>query len=235
MTHTQQLLGHLRGRLIVSCQAPPASPMHDPYVIARLALTAERYGAGAVRIDSPTHVTATRALCRVPVIGLHKQAHDESAVYITPTAAAAVRLIEAGADVVAIDGTPRPRPHGERLGDIIDIIHAHKRQVLADIATEAQALAAADLGADIISTMLAAQTQELGRRGPDLALVERLAALTPLPIVCEGRVRSADHVRQAFSAGAYAVVVGSAITGVDVLVRHFVEATPSGLADTVET
>lgn len=234
-THVQQQLAHLRGHLIVSCQAPPASPLHDPYVIARLALTAERHGAGAVRIDSPAHIAAVRALCTVPVIGLHKQVHDGSAVYITPTCSAAAGVIEAGADIVAVDATSRHRPHGERLGDIIGVIRAHGRLVLADVATESQGLAAADLGVDLIATTLAGYTEDSARLpGPDFDLVERLASATRLPVICEGRVRSAAEVRQAFRAGAYAVVVGGAITGVDALVKHFVEATPSGLAETLD-
>lgn len=232
MTHAHHQLARLRGRLIVSCQAPPASPLHDPYVIARLALTAERYGAGGVRIDSPAHIAAARALCAVPLVGLHKQVHEGSPVYITPTVAAAEGVIEAGADIVAVDATGRHRPHGERLSDVIGAIRANGRIVLADVATEAEGLRAADLGADLVATTLSGYTEDSVRLpGPDLALVERLATATGLPIVCEGRVRSVADLREAFRAGAYAVVVGGAITGVDVLVRHFAEATPSGLAE----
>lgn len=234
MTHPQQLIAHLRGRLIVSCQAPPESPLHDPYVIARLALTAERYGAGGVRIDTPVHIAATRAVCSVPIIGIHKQVHEGSAVYITPTCSAAAAVIGAGADIVAIDATLRHRPHGETIGDVIGVIRAHGKLVMADVATEAQGLAAAEFGADLIATTLSGYTDDSVRHpGPDLTLVERLASSTRLPVICEGRVRSAADVRQAFRAGAYAVVVGAAITGIDRLVRHFVEATPSGLAETI--
>lgn len=235
MTHAQQLIAGLRNRLIVSCQAPVESPLHDPYVIARLALAAERQGAGGVRIDSPEHITATRALVAIPVIGLHKQIHDGSAVYITPTCGAAAGVIAAGADIVAVDATDRHRPHGEKLADIIGVIRAHGRLVLADVATEPQGLEAADLGVDIIATTLSGYTEDSVRHpGPDLTLVERLATATRLPVIAEGRIRSANDVRQAFRAGAYAVVVGGAITGIDTLVRHFVDATPSGLAETLD-
>jgi N-acylglucosamine-6-phosphate 2-epimerase len=231
--HAQQLIAHLRGRLIVSCQAPADSPLHDPYVIARLALAAERQGAGGVRVDSPSHIQATRALVTVPIIGIHKQVHDGSAVYITPTCNAAAGVIEAGADIIAVDATTRHRPHGERLADVIGIIRAHGRLVMADVATEAQGLAAADLGVDLIATTLSGYTEDSVRHpGPDLTLVERLATGTRLPVIAEGRIRTANDVRQAFRAGAYAVVVGGAITGIDTMVKHFVDATPSGLAET---
>jgi N-acylglucosamine-6-phosphate 2-epimerase len=235
VTHAQQLIARLRNRLIVSCQAPVQSPLHDPYVIARLALAAEKQGAGAVRIDSPEHIAATRALVTVPVIGLHKQLHEGSAVYITPTCSAAAAVIAAGADIVAVDATERHRPHGENLADVIGVIRAHGRLVLADVATESQGLVAADLGVDLIATTLSGYTEDTTRQpGPDLALVERLATATRIPVIAEGRMRSAGDVREAFRAGAYAVVVGGAITGIDTLVRHFVEATPAGLAETLD-
>lgn len=235
MTHLHQLIAHLRHSLIVSCQAAPESPLHDPYVIARLALAAERHGAGGVRIDSPAHITATRALVSVPIIGLHKQVHDGSAVYITPTCSAAAGVIEAGAQIVAVDATSRHRPHGERLADIIGLIKANGRLVLADVATEAEGRAAADLGADLIATTLSGYTEDSVRHpGPDLTLVERLASGTRVPVIAEGRIRSANEVRAAFRAGAYAVVVGGAITGIEALVRHFVDATPAGLAETTD-
>jgi N-acylglucosamine-6-phosphate 2-epimerase len=48
-----------------------------------------------------------------------------------------------------------------------------------------------------------------------------------VPVICEGRLRSGEDVRRAFECGAFAVVVGNAITGVDQLVRNFVAALPS--------
>ncbi len=222
-------LARLRGRLVVSCQAPVTSPLHDPYVIARVARAAQDAGAAGVRIDTPLHIAATRALCSVPVVGLHKQQHDGSAVYITPTREAAAGVIDAGADIVAVDATGRPRPHGERLADIIAVIHDHGRLVMADVSTAEEGLMAADLGANVIATTMAGYAGEPPRHaGPDIALVERLASTTDVPVICEGRIGSADDVRAAFAAGAFAVVVGGAITGIDALVRHFVAATPAG-------
>jgi N-acylglucosamine-6-phosphate 2-epimerase len=44
--------------------------------------------------------------------------------------------------------------------------------------------------------------------------------------VCEGGVGSPADVAAAFAAGAQAVVVGTAITNIDVLVTRFVGAVP---------
>lgn len=224
------MLDALKGRLIVSCQAPPGSPLHDAYVIARMALAAERGGAAALRIDSPAHIRAVRALCRVPIVGLHKQQHEGADVYITPTPAAADAVVEAGADIVAVDATPRERPHGATLDAIVERLRG-RCLVMADISTADEGFAALDVGVDVLATTLSGYTaQSEPRDGPDLTLVSDLARRTHVPVICEGRIRSADDVRRAFAAGAFAVVVGGAITGVDQLVRHFVEAAAASSA-----
>ena len=60
---------------------------------------------------------------------------------------------------------------------------------------------------------------------PALALVRACAACGAFAI-CEGGIGSPDDVRAAFAAGADAVVVGTALTNLDVLVRRFASATP---------
>ena len=221
-----EALAALRGGLVVSCQAPAGSPLHDPYVIARMALAAEQGGAVAVRIDSPDHIRAVRALCRVPILGLHKQVHAGSDVYITPTTASAHDVMQAGADLVAVDGTGRSRPGGDTLAAVVETVRAGGAAVVADVSTIDEGLAALDLGVDALATTLSGYTPSTtAGDGPDLALVAALARRVHVPVLCEGRVRSADEVRHAFEAGAFAVVVGGAITGIDARVRDFVRAT----------
>jgi N-acylglucosamine-6-phosphate 2-epimerase len=235
MTCWAALADALRGRLVVSCQAPEGSPLRDPYVIARFACAAEGGGAAAVRVDTPAHVRAVRECCRVPIIGLFKQVHPGSDVYIPPTTDAAVAVAHAGADVIALDATHRARPGGQRLATIVDALRDLGDVVLlADVATRDEGLAAIDLGFDLLATTLSGYTADAPAiDGPDLDLVAALAHQTHVPVMCEGRVRTPQDVRRAFDAGAFAVVVGGAITGVDDLVRAFVQATPgrSGTRD----
>jgi N-acylglucosamine-6-phosphate 2-epimerase len=216
----------LRGGLIVSCQSPPGSPLDDPLIIAALALTAEQNGAVGVRINSAAHVAATRARVAVPIIGIEKLVIPESEVYITPTFDVAGRLVESGAAIVATDATRRARPGGERLEDLIRRIRQElQRPVMADVATLDEGLYAADCGAEIIATTLCGYTADSrGAALPALELVEQLAARLDVPVVCEGGVASPEHARQAFDCGAFAVVVGTAITGVGKLVESFVAA-----------
>jgi N-acylglucosamine-6-phosphate 2-epimerase len=170
------IIAALRGRLIVSCQAPFDSPLHDPYVIARMALAAEQGGAVAVRIDGPDHIRAVRALCTVPIIGLHKQVHEGSDVYITPTRQAAEGVVAAGGDIVAVDATRRPRPGAETLEAVIDVLRMGPA-IMADISTEVEGLAALDLGVDLLATTLSGYTADSPPRDePDFDLVAALSA-----------------------------------------------------------
>jgi N-acylglucosamine-6-phosphate 2-epimerase len=226
---TEELLAAWRGGLIVSCQAASDSPLARHDIIAALALTAERNGAVGVRIDHPVNIRAVRGAVTVPILGIEKILDKDFDVYITPTYESAARVRASGADVIALDGTMRPRPNGETLRGIIARVHEELGcAVMTDIATVDEGLAAAlDAGANIIGTTLSGYTPEtLGRTAPDYELIEKLTKRLDVPVLCEGRLRSSEDVRRAFDCGAFAVVVGTAITGVDSLVRDYVAVTP---------
>jgi len=73
----------LHNGLIVSCQAPADSPLHDPLVIAAMAQAAINQGAVGVRIDTPDHIKAVRQQSpTAPIIGLWKQQLPGFEVYI---------------------------------------------------------------------------------------------------------------------------------------------------------
>jgi len=216
----------LRGGLVVSCQAAKGSPMDDPRIISALALTAEQNGAIGVRINSPEHIAATKLSVNVPIIGIEKVVTDESEVYITPTLDVARRIVFSGANIVAVDATRRPRPGGEKLETLIGCIRRDlRRPVMADVATFDEGLYAADCGADVVATTLCGYTRESRQElTPALDLLQRLANRLQIPVVCEGGIGSPDQLKQAFDCGAFAVVVGTAITGVGFLVRRFAAA-----------
>lgn len=208
--------------LIVSCQAPVDSPLHEPVVIAATARAAVNQGAVGVRLDTPAHIKAVRQQVKAPIIGLWKQQLPGYEVYITPQFDHAAAIARAGADIIAIDATSRNRPEGETLGSLIDKIHHLGKPVMADVDTIAAAIAAQSAGADIIGTTLygyTAQTQNLSPPGFDLLsqMVEQLA----VPAICEGGISSPQMARQALDLGAYAVVVGTAITGIDYQVKAY--------------
>lgn len=218
----------LRGGLIVSCQAPTGSPLDDPFIISALALTAEQQGAVGVRLNGASHVAAARARLTIPILGIEKARTEGCEVFITPTYETAERLAQSGADLIALDATQRTRPNNEKIEMLIRRIREDlQTPVMADIATFNEALFAADCGADIIATTLCGYTNETTAVSlPAFKLLETLTANLRIPIICEGGVASPADVQRAFQCGAFAVVVGTAITGISQLVKNFAAAAP---------
>jgi len=80
----------------------------------------------------------------------------------------------------------------------------------------------------VVATTLCGYTPGTqGTRLPALELVASCAASGAFAI-CEGGVGSPDDLRAAFAAGAQAVVVGTALTNLDLQVRRFAAAAPAG-------
>lgn len=217
----------LRHGLIVSCQSPADSPLYDPLVIAAMAQAAMNQGAVGVRIDTPAHVEAVRRKSPTAlIIGLWKQQLPESEVYITPQFHHAAAITSAGADIIAIDATLRKRPGGETVNTLIARIHDELgKSVMADVDTIESAIAAQEAGADLVGTTLygyTPQTKHLSPPGFDLLtqLVEQLT----VPAICEGGIASPQMAQEALKLGAYAVVVGTAITGIDLQVKAYQKA-----------
>ena len=212
--------------LIVSVQAPPGSPMRDPDVIAAMADASLRNGAAGVRLESPEHIGAVRRRCpEALIIGLWKVTYPESSVYITPGWREIQAVWSAGADVVAIDATERSRPDGQTLEDLIqrsrDELNA---PLMADVDSVANGLRSAELGCSWVGTTLYGYTQDTSTcTPPGLNLLPTLREeLDPsVRLICEGGIASPDMARSALEAGADNVVVGTAITGVDLQVAAY--------------
>jgi putative N-acetylmannosamine-6-phosphate epimerase len=218
--------------LIVSCQAYAGEPMFGPHIMAAMARAADEGGAIAIRANSPADIAAIRTAVRLPIIGLWKVHAPDSEVYITPDAASAIAIAQAGCDVIAVDATPRPRQNGALLGELIPYIRdVLGKPVMADCSCVEDALAAEALGADYIGTTLAGYTAH-GRPmtdGPDIEFVRELAGRATRPIIAEGRFHSPEQVRQALALGAHAVCIGGAITRPESITRRFVSGGVTGI------
>ena len=211
--------------LIVSCQAPVDSPLHQPMVIAAIAQAAVNQGSVGVRIDTPAHISAVRQQVQAPLIGLWKQQLPGYEVYITPQFQHAAAIAEAGADIIAIDATLRDRPGGETVASLIAQIHNELgKPVMADVDTIEAAIAAKAAGADLVATTLYGYTAETNHLSPPgFELLTQLLQLG-IPAICEGGISSPQLARHALDLGAYAVVVGTAITGIDYQVKAYQQA-----------
>ena len=219
-------LDRLARGLIVSCQARAGHPLHDTRVIAALAQAAVAGGAAGLRINGAEDIRAVREVVRVPIIGIRKVWTTDVPVYITPSFADAAAVAAAGADIIALDATSRPRAGGERIETLIPRIRTELgRPVMADVATFEEGERAAALGADLVATTLSGYTGP-GRtpEGPDLEMVRRLARALTVPVIAEGRYSRPEQVLEAFRAGAFAVVVGRAITDAFSITKSFVDA-----------
>lgn len=221
------LVAQLRDRLIVSCQAYPGEPMRTPETMARVAAAVEIGGAAAVRAQGIEDIRAVREAIDVPVIGIWKDGAE--GVFITPTFEHCRAVLEAGADILALDGTARPRPDGLDLAETVRRVRDISQvPIMADCDDLASGLAAAEAGVDIVGTTLAGYTPARPRtEGPDLELLAQLAealADSGSALVAEGRVHSPGQARACREAGAHAVVVGTAITHPTSITRWFVEA-----------
>lgn len=219
----------LRGGLIVSVQAPEGSPMREPEVIAAMAEASLNNGAIGVRLESPEHIGAVRRRCpEALIVGLWKRTFSDSEVYITPRWHEIQAVWAAGADVVALDATARPRPGDESLETLVrranDELGA---PLMADVDSVANGLEAARLGCAWVGTTLFGYTRETDHQSPPgWSLLEPLRAQLPehVPLICEGGIGSADMATRALSLGADGVVVGTAITGVDLQVAAYCRA-----------
>lgn len=224
------VIEQLRGGVIASCQAGPDSPLNSPEMIAALAASTERGGAVGFRVDRPENVAVVRARSRLPIIGVNKQQQHGFDVFITPTLATAREIAAAGADMIALDGTARPRPGHEVLADLIAAIHSELGlPVMADISTYDEGAAAAAAGADVLATTLAGYTPYSHKQpGPALELAAALTnGLPGTPVIVEGRIWTTEDIEDCFARGVHAVVVGSAITVPEFITRRLVAAIPA--------
>lgn len=219
------LIEDLKGKIIVSSQAMPDEPFYDEACMKAMMQSVVNGGAGGLRVAGARDVKNAKAF-GLPVIGLTKPdklpENWRSVVYITPGLNEVRTLISAGADIIAFDGTKRPRPDCT-LKDIIEEIKSSGRLAMADISTLEEGINAEELGADIISTTLAGYTEESGPAGefPDFELLENLVKTLQKPIILEGRIWNPDEVKKAFELGAHCVVIGSAITRPQLIVKRF--------------
>jgi N-acylglucosamine-6-phosphate 2-epimerase len=212
--------------LIVSCQAVSGSPLKDAKILAAIASEVIAGGASALRLAGSDSVAQVRQQNKIPIIGLIKTERPGFGPRITCTTSEIVELAKSGADLVAIDATDRKRL--EPLKELFAVAKTHGLLIFADIATLSEGEKAAELGADYVATTMAGYTEDRHLTvGPDFELLSSLVKNLTVPIVLEGRVNHPSHVKQALDSGAYAVVVGRAITSPRDITKFFVKGNSS--------
>lgn len=199
--------------LIVSCQALENEPLYGAETMAKMALAAKAGGAKGIRANSPEDIKAIRSVVDLPIIGLWKSKEPNFEVYITPKYKHAEKVLKAGADYVAIDCTDRDRP--EKLEEIFKKIRYNfpDKKIVSDISSVSDFEKISNLEPDFISTTMSGYTSySQNRSRPDLELISELVEITDIPVLAEGNYKNGKEAIKAVKNGAYAVVIGSAIT-----------------------
>lgn len=218
-------LKRLIGGLVVSCQAREGNPLHGPDYMAAMAEAAVQGGAVGIRADGAADVAAIRQAIGpgIPIMGIAKETSPDGSVFITPSVASVEPVMAAGAALIALDGTHRPRPGGDSLAAVIAAIQARGGAALADIDTVESARYAVSCGADAVGTTLSGYTPDSRKQeDPDFDLLGHLAAELDVPIFAEGRFWTPEQARRALTIGASFVVVGTAITNPLAITERFV-------------
>ena len=224
-----ECMKQLKGGLIVSCQALPGEPLYreEGSIMYLMARAARRAGAVAIRANGVEDVKAIKKETGLPVIGLIKKQYVGFEQYITVTMKEVDALVEAGADIIALDCTLRPRVDGLKIEAFIAQIKEKYPHfiLMADISTLEEGIHAYKSGVDLVGTTMSGYTEYTAKlEGPDYNLVEALVKSLPIPVIAEGRIHEPHQAAAMFEKGAYAVVVGGAITRPLEIAERFVKA-----------
>ena len=225
----------LKNGVIVLCHAEGDEPFNFPNYIAAFAKAAEMGGAVGIRVQGSDNIKSVRSTVKLPIIGISRGSYADGWALITPDVSDVESLISAGADIVALDVTQRVRPNGIDGFEFLELLRKRFRiPLVADVSTYIEGVRAAELGADMIATTLSGYTQYTEDRAddfPDFNLIERLTAEIHIPVIAEGRIWTPSEAAHALKCGAYAVVVGSAITRPRVITQRFVEVLKNSRTD----
>lgn len=218
------MLEKIKGKLIVSCQALEDEPLHSSFIMSKMALAAEQGGAVGIRAQSVVDIIEIKKMVDLPVIGIIKRNYVDSEIYITPTKKEIVELISTKCEMIAIDATMRKRPNDESLEALVKEIHNANLLAMADCSTYEEAINAEKIGFDCVSTTLCGYTTYSSDfSGPNIELIKQLVNELTIPVIAEGKINTPNDLALVLESGAYAAVVGGAITRPRDITKKFVD------------
>ena len=202
--------------LIVSCQALENEPLHSSFIMGKMALAAKDGGAVGIRAKSVEDITAIKGEVDLPIIGIIKKDYPGLVPYITPTMKEVDELVNAKVDVIALDAT---------INQDVEFIKAvmekyPNQKFMADISTAEEGLRAEKLGFDYIGTTLVGYTEQ-SKGINNFEVLDELIRQCTKPVIAEGNFDTPEKARKAMENGAYAVVVGGAITRPQLITKKF--------------
>lgn len=218
-----KILESIKGKLIVSCQALEDEPLHSPFIMGRMAYAAYLGGAAGIRANTVVDIKEIKKNVSLPIIGIIKKNYADCNVYITPTIKEVKELVNEGVQIIAIDATKRERPDKKNLKDFVaEIKEKYPNQLfMADISSVDEALYAEKIGFDIVGTTLVGYTNYT-KNYKALEELEKIIKATKIPVIAEGNIDTPLKAKKALEIGAFAVVVGGAITRPQQITKKFV-------------
>ena len=214
----EELFQLMKGTIIVSCQATPGEPLYDPErsVMPLMARAAKQAGAQMIRTSSVRDIIGIKEETGLPVIGLIKREYPGYTGRITMTMREVDECMDALADIVSIDCTDTVRGDGLTAPEFLRKVREKYPNIIimADCATLEEAKAAYRAGADLVGSTMNGYTAATAhcKGDPNYELVEQMVKELPCPVIAEGRVHTPEQAKKMLDIGAWAVVVGGAIT-----------------------
>ena len=225
MRTAEEIKKAIKGGLIVSCQALENEPMHSSFIMGRFAKAAAEGGAVGIRANTAEDIAEIKKAANLPVIGIVKRDYAESEVYITPTMKEVEELIAVGVEIMAMDATKRLRPNGVTLEKFVKAVREKypEQLLMADTSDYEEMCEAERLGFDFIGTTMRGYTAYTkGIEIPDFALIEKAAKTLKTPIIAEGGIWEPEELKKVLDCGAFAAVIGGAITRPQNITQRFV-------------
>ncbi len=224
----EELFAVMKGSIIVSCQATPGEPLYDKdrSVMPLMARAAKLAGAKMIRTSSVRDIVGIKEETGLPVIGLIKREYPGYTGRITMTMREVDECMEALSDIVSIDCTDTARGDGLTAPQFLRKVRDKYPNIIimADCATLEEAVAAYEAGADLVGSTMNGYTAATAhcKGDPNYELVRQMAEKLPCPVIAEGRVHTPEQARRMLDIGAWAVVVGGAITRpLEIAQRYF--------------
>ena len=217
MMDKEKLFAQIKGGLIVSCQALETEPLYtkEGGVMPLMAKAAAMSGAVGIRANTVRDITQIKQVVDLPVIGIIKKDYPGTPMYITVTMKEVDELVACGVDILAVQGTAALRPNGMTSPEFIKAIKEKypDQLLMADCDNVENAMACAAAGADFVGTTMRGYTPETeGCDDIDFNFVHTLATQCPAKVIAEGHIHYPEQAVKALEAGAFALVVGGAIT-----------------------
>ncbi len=226
-------------KLTVSCQIRAGQPFSgDSNFIKKSIDSVVLAGAKSLRLGGGEMVRyAKDKFPHVFVMGVKKvvTVDSPSSGWVTPDIDSAKEVLEAGPDMLVIDGSNILHTEESLRNLILEIRNESDVIIGCDIGTPEEAERAIACGADIVlTTFVQAKTRENKDWAAHLSLAEFMNSKS-MPFIAEGGITSESEMREMLRLGAKSVVVGKVIVDPGFNAERFIRAAEGAEIEKLDT